>query len=116
MTSDFDLKGKAMEFWLYKDEIQNRFYDIEQIDPAYIHVIEYSAYDKLRADLEVAKAALRFVVSREPANGVQGFACTYCDMGGAGYSSRGDGHHDDLLDICPVVKAQEALAKLESKE
>ena len=35
-------------------------------------------------------------------------ACAFCDMGGAGYSSRGDGFHDD---DCGVMKAQAWLAK-----
>lgn len=36
-------------------------------------------------------------------------ACAFCDMGGAGYSSRGDGYHDDN---CAVKDAQLFLAAL----
>jgi hypothetical protein len=36
-----------------------------------------------------------------------GTACAFCDMGYAGYSSRGDGHHDDA---CAVKDAQKALS------
>jgi hypothetical protein len=42
------------------------------------------------------------------------YACWFCDMGGAGYSSKGDGYHDDTGskgDYCAVLAAQETLAK-----
>lgn len=41
-----------------------------------------------------------------------GTACAFCDMGGAGYSSRGDGFRDDA---CAVKDAQLFIAKLEGK-
>lgn len=37
----------------------------------------------------------------------EGTACAVCDMGGAGYSSRGDGFHDD---DCAVKDAQAWIA------
>lgn len=54
--------------------------------------------------------ALEFLTKNEPENGGPG-ACTFCDMGGAGYSSKGDRHHDDVRHVCPVVKAEDALAR-----
>jgi hypothetical protein len=57
--------------------------------------------------------ALEFIVKGEPTNGDSG-ACTFCDMGGAGYSSKGDRHHDDVRDFCPVVKAEAALREYQS--
>lgn len=53
--------------------------------------------------------ALEFLSNGEPENGDKA-ACTFCDMGGSGYSSQGDGHHDDVKHICPVYRARQALA------
>jgi hypothetical protein len=47
-----------------------------------------------------------------PARDIPGFACWGCDMGGAGYSSQGEGHHDDN---CPVLLARKALAALAAR-
>ncbi len=58
---------------------------------------------------------LKYIVSKEPIDGSKEYACTYCDMGGAGYSSKGDGHHDDVTDLCPVLKAQKAIEKASEK-
>ena len=38
-----------------------------------------------------------------------GIACGFCDMGNAGYASRGDGFHDD---DCATKDAQLFLAQL----
>lgn len=40
-------------------------------------------------------------------------ACMFCDMGGAGYSSKGDGHHDDK---CIWNQSREFLKTLEGGE
>ncbi len=63
-----------------------------------------------RAYLELLEV-VEFLVNGEPKNGDQGKACTFCDMGGAGYSSKGDGHHDDIRDVCPVFMAEQVLSK-----
>ena len=68
----------------------------------------------LQSKLDVAVKALEYLVKNEAQDG-SGYACTFCDMGGAGYSSKGDGHHDDTRGVCPVAKAREALATLEGK-
>ena len=76
-----------------------------------------SGFDKGAEEMAILKdeqieklvAALEFIVDREPKDGDKLKACTFCDMGGAGYSSKGDGHHDDVKHICPVFKAQKAL-------
>jgi hypothetical protein len=65
--------------------------------------------------LQKIREALEYFVQGEPKDGSQG-ACTYCDMGGAGYSSRGDGHHDDMRDVCPVIRVQQALALLDQMQ
>lgn len=73
--------------------------------------------DQITAELEkrdkriaALREALRYVVEGEPPNdGSARTACTFCDMGGAGYSSRGDRHHDDVRDVCPVHVAEQAL-------
>lgn len=43
----------------------------------------------------------------------RGIACGFCDMGAAGYASRGDGYHDD---DCGTALAQKCLALLEPKD
>lgn len=40
-------------------------------------------------------------------------ACWFCDMGGAGYSTQGDGFHDDRPDKCVTLAAQLVLAQLD---
>lgn len=54
------------------------------------------------------KSALEFLIDHNPHDGEQG-ACFYCDMGGSGYSTKGDGNHDDVRYVCPVVVALKAL-------
>lgn len=63
-----------------------------------------------RKDAQIAglKKALEYLVFNEAKNG-SGKACTFCDMGGSGYSSLGDGHHDDTRHVCPVFVAEQAL-------
>lgn len=50
------------------------------------------------------------VAEHGPSSGLYqpGAACGFCDMGYAGYSSRGDGFHDDE---CAVKDAQEFLER-----
>lgn len=39
------------------------------------------------------------------------FACIGCDMGAAGWSSKGEGHHDDIEpDVCFLLDVKKALA------
>lgn len=64
--------------------------------------------DKLFEENYKLRAALQFLIDRCPHDGEQG-ACLYCDMGGSGYSSKGDGNHDDGRYMCPVVVALKAL-------
>lgn len=40
----------------------------------------------------------------------ESLACAFCDMGGSGYASRGDGFHDDN---CAVKDAQLMLREME---
>ncbi len=98
------------------------------------------AYEKLMAQLESARAMLRDadtqltqarVPSDEPLPDTTelldilrriakygppqgekhaGTACAFCDMGGAGYATRGDGFHDDE---CAVKDAQVYLVRTE---
>ncbi len=65
---------------------------------------------KAEAEILQLRAALQFLIDHSPHDGESGM-CLYCDMGGAGYSSKGDGHHDDKepRDVCPVVVAIKAL-------
>lgn len=64
----------------------------------------------LATRLQAATEALKFLINVSPHDG-DNSACLYCDMGGAGYSSKGENHHDDKppRDICPVVVAMRAL-------
>lgn len=57
----------------------------------------------------MAEEILARVAKYGPPQGVKedGIACAFCDMGGAGYASRGDGFHDD---DCAVKDAQLHLA------
>lgn len=59
---------------------------------------------------EEARKALVRCAEMGPPSGEKhdGIACAFCDMGGAGYASRGDGYHDDE---CGTALAQECLAK-----
>jgi hypothetical protein len=57
------------------------------------------------------KKALKFLIEHSPHDG-ENSACMYCDMGGSGYSSKGDNNHDDIKHVCPVVVAKEALEGL----
>lgn len=59
--------------------------------------------------IQILSEALNYLIDGEPDNN-SGFACSFCDMGGSGYSSMGDGHHDDTRHICAVYKAQQALS------
>lgn len=54
---------KPREFWIYKDELGSQIYDSYLADAAYIHTIEYSAYKKLEAKLQVANKKLEIAVS-----------------------------------------------------
>jgi hypothetical protein len=63
----------------------------------------------LEALIKEKDEALGYVVGISPSDG-EPYACVWCDMGGAGYSTKGDGHHDDIRHICPVLKAQNAAA------
>lgn len=65
---------------------------------------------KLKDAIECMSGEIRNFVGREAQDGSNS-ACTYCDMGGSGRSSKGDGHHDDVRDTCPVVLLGTALAK-----
>ncbi len=55
---------------------------------------------------------LRSIAKYGPPQGEKhaGTACAFCDMGGAGYATRGDGFHDDE---CAVKDAQVYLARTE---
>lgn len=59
--------------------------------------------------MEKMAEALVYVIGRNPKDG-EAKACLFCDMGGAGYSTKGDNHHDDVRDVCPILKAEHALA------
>ena len=64
---------------------------------------------ELKAEVALLRGALEFLVKHSPHDGEES-VCIYCDMGGAGYSSNGDNHHDDIRDVCPVVVANKALS------
>jgi hypothetical protein len=76
--------------------------------------VDTQFYLSLIESLYIATAALEHVTKNEPEPGGKG-ACTFCDMGGSGYSSKGLRHHDDTIHICPVYKSEEALAEIASK-
>lgn len=97
---------------------------IDRACPEDDHVTKFGASEEFRVHapedlrclieaLECAMSALEYFVDGETKDGFgSGYACTFCDMGGAGYSSKGDGHHDDVRDVCPVSEAQQALASV----
>lgn len=83
-----------------------------------VEAAEYQIIDEqkteitqLREQLRIAKDALGFIVEHEAKDG-SNRACTFCDMGEAGLSTKGPNHHDDWKHICPVYKASEALKQL----
>lgn len=64
---------------------------------------------ELEERLAEAERILKAVSKYGPQQGtISQSACAFCDMGGAGYASRGDGFHDDS---CAVKDAQVFLAK-----
>ena len=76
---------------------------------------EFTYVNCLRKELASMKVrheklvvAIKYFLKNEPVDGEPG-SCTWCDMGGAGYSSKGDGHHDDVMYLCPVIVARNAL-------
>lgn len=68
---------------------------------------------RLKSKLGTAREALEYTKKSGPTDGETG-ACVWCDMGGSGYSSKGDGHHDDIRRSCPIVKASQALTALDA--
>ena len=100
--------------WLTRDNIEG-IKNAQPIDNQYLgqfHAVPHTVYMQL-LDLALAALEAREVMERTakygPKQGVMADgACAFCDMGGAGYSSRGDGFHDD---DCGVMKAQAWLAK-----
>jgi hypothetical protein len=66
--------------------------------------------EEAKARIAELEAALRYVVEHEPHEG-EPAACTWCDMGGSGRATKGDGHHDDIRHLCPVARASEVLTR-----
>lgn len=59
----------------------------------------------------VMVGVFEYIISKSPKDGERS-ACIFCDMGGSGYSSKGDNHHDDIRDICPINQAEQALTNI----
>ncbi len=73
-----------------------------------------SQLSQTQEDLKVAKVLIERVSNLGPDHTKKGeTACWFCDMGGAGYSSKGDGFHDD---ICVVKDAQTILRPAQQRE
>lgn len=72
--------------------------------------IKGAGFNKTLCDKRAEKLVEAFqkLVDSNPLDGVPGFACIHCDMGGAGYSSKGPDHHDDS---CPVRHGIEAISQ-----
>ncbi len=65
-------------------------------------------------EAKVLSSLKRIAVYGPPQGEVHKFlACAFCDMGGAGYSTRGEGFHDD---DCAVKDAQVMLSEYRSSE
>lgn len=97
-----DKQERSREFTgVYKLKSFNGQVYIDETFAEQIHLIEFSAYDKLRADLEVARTALEFYAKPS----VWGNGCAAiapCDT-----------YTCDLNVLRGGKKAREALAKLE---
>lgn len=67
--------------------------------------VHSSEIEWLIAKLREAQEIVRQISAYGPDYKIKtpGYACSLCDMGGAGHSSKGDGFHDDY---CPVQAAQ----------
>jgi len=69
---------------------------------------------RLELSLKIAEKSLRFLIEAEPHEPDTEYSCMYCDMGDAGYSSKGDGYHDDKANCCcPVSNAMTALKNIQ---
>ncbi len=79
----------------------------ERLGPAGWKMLE--ELKALRTECVRMAEALSALIREEPKDG-ESYACTWCDMGGSGYSSKGDGHHDDIKHECAVWRTEQALA------
>ncbi len=89
---------------LYKEENAQVIADAEFI--AHFRNHARSILEELRASREVIKEIQNYGPT-EPSDG----ACWFCDMGGAGYSTKSKGNHDDN---CLWCKARAHLEKFVS--
>lgn len=107
-----DLKKLAEEIVIkiHNCNLESRFrYDIASI----LAALERVQKESLASD-EIL-SVLNRVAEYGPPQGEKedGIACGFCDMGGAGYATRGDGFHDDE---CATKDAQLILAKLAAEK
>lgn len=70
---------------------------------------------RLARALKLAVQSLEYV-NRNFKNPMPEYACMDCDMGGSGYSTKGDGWHDDKAPhTCVHVEVYKALAAIEKE-
>jgi len=106
MTKELENKRDELAHKRFgKDSDNERVYAFEDGFNAYHELMQVE-----REKVDELVKVLEFLVKHEAKDGEE-YACTFCDMGGSGYSSRGGNHHDDIKHVCPVFKAREALAK-----
>lgn len=70
---------------------------------------------EMQSRIQPLLGVLKRVAEYGPPQGIkeEGIACAFCDMGGAGYASRGDGFHDDA---CAIKDAQILLSEWEKNK
>lgn len=80
-------------------------------DEEYIAAFNPKTGKELLDTLDEAESIISRIADYGPPQGEKqdGIACSFCDMGAAGYSSRGDGFHDDQ---CAIKDAQILLKKI----